>query len=409
MSATSPLVQPWLTVVGLGEDGRDGLSPAANNALAQAALVVGGARHLALVAPLGCETLAWPSPMDQAYAPILARRGEKVVVLASGDPFFYGVGSVLARFIPAEEMTCLPAPSAFSLVASRLGWAQQDCALVTLHGRPLERIIPDLFDGAKIIALSWDGATPGKLATLLTERGFGASRLTICEHLGGPREKVRARVARNFALDDVDALNTIAVDLVADRDAKILSRAPGLPDHFFEHDGQITKAEIRALTLSALAPRRGELLWDIGAGSGSVAIEFLLAEERASAIAVEVNRERAARIRRNALALGTPQLQVVEGRAPEALRELPRPQKIFVGGGVTAAGVLDAALEALAPGGRLVANGVTLETQALLIARHGALGGDLISAQVSRAEKLGSFFALRPALPIAQWSFDKPC
>jgi precorrin-6Y C5,15-methyltransferase (decarboxylating) len=408
MSATSP--QPaWLTLVGLGEDGRDGLSPAANAALAQAALVVGGARHLALAAPFGCETLAWPSPMDLAFPQILARRGEKVVVLASGDPFFYGIGSVLARFIPAEEMTCLPAPSAFSLVASRLGWAQQDCALVTLHGRPLEKIIPHLFDGAKIIALSWDGATPGKLAALLTQRGLGASRLTICEHLGGPREKLRASVAHHFALDDVNALNTIALDLVADRDARIVSRAPGLPDVFFENDGQITKAEIRALTLSALAPRRGELLWDIGAGSGSVAIEFLLTDEKNSAIAIEANGERAARIRRNALALGTPHLQVVEGRAPEALRHLPCPQKIFIGGGVTKAGVLDAALEALAPGGKLVANGVTLETQALLIARHGALGGELMSAQISRAEKLGGFFAMRPALPILQWSFDKPC
>jgi precorrin-6Y C5,15-methyltransferase (decarboxylating) len=396
-------------LIGLGEDGRDGLSPAANAALAQAALVVGGARHLALAAPLGCETLAWPSPMDQAYPHILARRGDKVVVLATGDPFFYGVGSVLARFIPAAEMTCLPAPSAFSLVASRLGWAQQDCALVTLHGRPLERIIPHLFDNAKIIALSWDGATPGKLAALLTRRGFGASRLTICENLGGPRKKIRAVVADDFALADITALNTIALDLVADRGAKILSRAPGLPDHFFEHDGQITKAEIRALTLSALAPRRGEMLWDIGAGSGSVAIEFLLAEENNSAIAIEANAERVARIRRNALALGVPHLQVIEGRAPEALCDLPRPQKIFIGGGVTAPGLLDAALDALAPGGRLVANGVTLETQALLIARRGALGGDLISAQISRAEKLGGFFALRPALPIVQWTFDKPC
>lgn len=399
---------PWLTLVGLGEDGRAGLSPAANEALAQAALVVGGARHLALAAPLAAETLAWPSPMDRAYPQILARRGEKVVVLASGDPFFYGVGSVLARLIPAEEMTCLPAPSAFSLVAARLGWAQQDCALVTLHGRPLERIIPHLSDGAKIIALSWDATTPQKLAALLTERGFSASRLTVCEHLGGPCERVRATVARDFSLSDVEALNTIALDLIASRDAKILSRAPGLPDDFFEHDGQITKAEIRALTLSALAPRRGELLWDIGAGSGSMAIEFLLADEKNVAIAIEANEERAARIRRNALALGTPQLQVVEGRAPEALRDLKRPHKIFVGGGATAPGVLDSALDALAPGGRLVVNGVTLETQALLVARHGALGGALLSAQIGRAEKLGGFSALRQALPILQWTYDKP-
>jgi precorrin-6Y C5,15-methyltransferase (decarboxylating) len=404
MSATAP----WLTLIGLGEDGRAGLSPAANEALAQAQLVVGGARHLALAAPLASEKLAWPSPMDRAYPQILARRGDRVVILASGDPFFYGVGSVLARFIPAEEMACFAAPSAFSLVASRLGWALQDCGLVTLHGRPLEKIIPHLFDGARIIALSWDGATPQKLASMLTERGFGCSRLTICEHLGGPRERIRAAGARDFALDDVEALNTIALDLVAERDAKILARAPGAPDDLFEHDGQITKAEIRALTLSALAPRRGELLWDVGAGSGSVAIEFLLADERNQAIAIEANAERAARIRRNALALGTPHLEVVEGRAPDALCDLKRPQKIFVGGGVTAPGVLDAALGALAPGGRLVVNGVTLETQALLIARRAALGGALMSAQIARAEKLGGFSTLRPALPILQWSWDKP-
>jgi precorrin-6Y C5,15-methyltransferase (decarboxylating) len=385
------------------------LCPAAIAHLTQARLVVGGARHLALVAPLACETLCWPSPMDAAYSQIFSRRGEQVVVLASGDPFFYGVGSVLARKIPPDEMLCLPAPSSFSLVAARLGWAQQDCALVTLHGRPLEKIIPYLQDGAKIIALSWDGATPEKLAALLTKRGFGASLLTICEHLGGPQERVRASLARDFSLADVAALNTMALDLVADRDARILPRASGLPDDFFEHDGQITKAEFRALTLSALAPRRGELLWDIGAGSGSVAIEFMLADEANAAIAIEANSLRAERIGRNALALGTPGLRVVEGRAPEILAGLPRPEKIFIGGGATAPGVIEAALEALLPGGLLVVNGVTLETQSLLVARHAALGGNLLQVQIARAEKLGGFTAFRPALPIVQWIYAKRC
>jgi precorrin-6Y C5,15-methyltransferase (decarboxylating) len=400
---------PWLTLIGLGEDGRAGLSPAAIAHLTQARLVVGGARHLALVAPLDCETLCWPSPMDAAYPEILARRGEKVVVLASGDPFFYGVGSVLARHIPVEEMLCLPAPSSFSLVAALLGWALQNCALVTLHGRPLEKIIPHLHDGARIIALSWDGATPQKLAALLTKRGFGASRLAVCEYLGGPQERVRATLARDFSLADIAALNTIALDLVADRDARILPRAPGLPDDFFEHDGQITKSEFRALTLSALAPRRGELLWDIGAGSGSVAIEFMLADEANAAIAIEANSVRAQRIGRNALALGTPGLRVVEGRAPEILAGLSRPEKIFIGGGATAPGVIEAALEALLPGGLLVVNGVTLETQSLLVARHAALGGNLLQAQIARAEKLGGFTAFRPALPIVQWIYPKKC
>ncbi len=400
---------PWLTLIGIGEDGRAGLTPAAIEALAQARLVVGGARHLALAAPLACETLCWPSPMDGAYSQILARRGEEVVVLASGDPFFYGVGSVLAAKIPAEEMTCLPAPSAFTLVAARLGWAQQDCDLVTLHGRLLERIIPHLQDGAKIIALSWNSETPEKLSRLLAQRGFGASRMTICEHLGGPKERVRATLARDFSLPDVEDLNTVALDLVADGGAKILPRAPGLPDHFFEHDGQITKAEIRALTLSALAPRRGELLWDIGAGSGSVAIEFMLADAKNSAIAIERDSIRAERIKRNALALGTPGLRVVEGKAPEILGDLPRPHKIFIGGGATEPGLIDAALDALLPGGLLVVNGVTLETQSLLVAHHGALGGQMVEARIARAEKLGGFFALKPALPILQWNYAKQC
>lgn len=400
---------PWLVVIGLGEDGRAGLSPAAIAHLAQARLVVGGARHLALVAPLDAETLCWPSPMDAAYPQILARRGEKVVVLASGDPFFYGVGSLLARFVAPEVVLCLPAPSAFSLVAARLGWAQQDCAMLTLHGRPLERIIPHLNDGAKIIALSWDGATPRKLAGLLEKCGFGGSRLTVCEHLGGPKERVRATVARDFALDDVAALNTVALDLVADRDALTLPRAPGLPDDYFEHDGQITKSEFRALTLSALAPRRGELLWDIGAGSGSVAIEFMLADPANAAIAIESNPARAERIGRNALALGTPGLRVVEGEAPESLAALPPPHKVFIGGGATVPGVLETALDALRPGGLLVVNGVTLETQSLLVERHGALGGRLIQAQIARAEKLGGFLSFRPALPIVQWIYTKQC
>jgi precorrin-6Y C5,15-methyltransferase (decarboxylating) len=281
--------------------------------------------------------------------------------------------------------------------------------LLTLHGRPLEKIIPQLYDGGRIIALSWDGATPGKLAALLCARGFGASLMTICEHLGGPRERLRATVARDFALENIAPLNTIALDLIASSDARIISRASGLPDESFEHDRQITKSEFRALALSALAPRRGELLWDIGAGSGSIAIEFLLTDENNAAIAIEASDARAERIARNAKNLGTPHLRVVQGRAPEALRDLPPPHKIFIGGGATVAGVIEAALEALRPGGRLVAHGVTLETQSLFVARYNEIGGQLIEARIARAEKLGGFTTLRPALPILQWIYEKPC
>ncbi len=277
----------WLAVVGLGEDGIDGLSPAARELVAQAAFVVGGRRHLALAGDLAAETCAWPSPIEGALDLIEARRGHPVCVLASGDPFFFGVGTMLMRRFAPSEMICVPAPSAFALAAARLGWSQQDCALISLHGRPLEAIIPHLQPGAKILALSWDDATPAKLAALLAARGMGRSRLTVCEAMGGPRERISEGTAEGFALDDISALNTVALEVVADPDAKILPRAPGLPDEAFEHDGQITKRDIRAITLAALAPRRGELLWDIGAGSGSVAIEWMLADPANRAVAIE--------------------------------------------------------------------------------------------------------------------------
>ncbi|MBV8664297.1 MAG: precorrin-6y C5,15-methyltransferase (decarboxylating) subunit CbiE [Hyphomicrobiales bacterium] len=399
---------PWLSIIGLGEDGLDGLSPAATHLLRQASLVVGGKRHLELVGRLDAETLAWPSPIEEAYPIILARRGQQVCVLASGDPFFYGVGSALARLVDMSEIVSLPSPSAFSLMASRLGWPQQDCALVSLHGRPLERIIPCLSEGARILALSWDETTPAKLASLLTERGLGRSRLTVGEHLGGAKERVRAAFAEAFDLDAISPLNAIALEVAAAPGARLIPRAPGLPDDWFENDGQLTKSEIRAVTLSALAPRRGEALWDIGAGSGSIAIEWLLADPANRAFAIEKNADRAARVMRNAAALGTPGLRLIEGAAPEALIGLPTPDAIFIGGGASAPGVLDAALAALRPHGRLVVNAVTIETQAELSRRFSALGGDLVQLSVARAEKVGGFHGFRPAMPIVQWRYEKP-
>jgi precorrin-6Y C5,15-methyltransferase (decarboxylating) len=399
---------PWLSILGLGEDGLAGLSPAATHLLRQAGLVVGGARHLALVAPLSADTLIWPSPIEDAYPAILARRGEKVCVLASGDPFFYGVGSTLARQIDPREMIVLPAPSTFSLMAARLGWAQQSCALVSLHGRPLERVIPLLADGARILALSWDETTPARLAALLSSRGLGGSRLTVCEHLGGAKERLRSAFAEAFAFDAVSPLNAVALEVAAPPGARLIPRAAGLPDDWFEHDGQLTKREIRAATLSALAPRRGQRLWDIGAGSGSIAIEWMLADPANEAIAIERREDRAARIARNAAALGTPGIKLVQGSAPEALSGLPTPDAIFIGGGATAPGVLDAALQALPAGGRLVVNAVTIETQAELTRRYNALGGELAQLSIARAEKVGAFHGFRPAMPVVQWSYQKP-
>jgi precorrin-6Y C5,15-methyltransferase (decarboxylating) len=329
-------------------------------------------------------------------------------VLATGDPFMYGIGSVLARHISADEILCLPQPSAFSLAAARLGWAQQDCVLATLHGRPLERIAPLLQPGARILVLSWDERTPGALADLLVRRHMGASRLTVCEAMGGPRERLRSVTAAAFALDDIAALNTIALEVVADPGARVRPLTPGLPDDWFEHDGQITKARVRAVTLSALAPQPGELLWDIGAGSGSVGIEWMLAHSANRTLAVEGHPGRAARIARNAAALGVPDLRIVEGQAPPALDGLPKPDAIFIGGGATAPGVIEACVAALHRGGRLVANAVTVESQMVLGAAFSTHGGDLVTLSVAQADPVGRFHGWRPAMPVMQWVWTKP-
>ena len=397
----------WLSIVGIGEDGLDGLSPAARRLIAQASLVVGGARHLKLAGPIPAQTLIWPSPIEGALPEIMAHQGQPVCVLASGDPFFYGVGGLLMRHIPPEEMICLPAPSAFSLAASRLGWSLQDCVTISLHGRALEAVIPHLQPRARVLALSWDGETPAKLAKLLADRGMARSKLVICEAMGGEKEKLRSVVAGEYAFDDIAALNTIALEVVAERGACVIPRA-SLPDAMFEHDGQITKREVRAMTLSALTPRRGELLWDIGAGSGSVAIEWMLRDPANLAVAIERNPERAARIARNAAALGAPSLTIVEGAAPQALAGLPQPDAIFVGGGASEGGLLDILFSALAPGGRLVVNAVTLEGQVELSNRFQRYGGDLVQASIARADPVGRFHTWRPAMPVVQWTLEKP-
>ena len=397
----------WLTIIGLGEDGRAGLGGAALEALAAAELVVGGERHLALVGPLACKSFAWPSPFESGIERVLGQRGANVVVLASGDPFHYGVGATLARRVPAEEIRCFPAPSSFALAASRLGWALQDCVLETLHGRSFARIRRWLQPNAKILALSWDGETPRRLAEELTARGMGGSRIVVLETMGGPRERVREASAETFAEEGVDPLNLVAVEVAAGPGALVIPRAPGLPDEMFENDGQLTKREVRAVTLSSLAPRRGELLWDVGAGSGSVSIEWLLADPMNRAVAIESRSERAARIRRNAEALGTPDLVIVEGDAPDALDGLEAPDAVFVGGGFSP-DVFARAYAALKPGGRFAANAVTVETKAALMALHGEHGGRLVEIAVSHAEPVGRFRGMRPAMAVLHWVLDKP-
>jgi precorrin-6Y C5,15-methyltransferase (decarboxylating) len=333
-----------------------------------------------------------------------------VTVLASGDPFHYGVGDMLMRSFSPEETLCVPQAGAFSLAAARLGWSLQDVSPVSLHGRALEGIVRYLQPGARIIALSWDGETPAKLAALLQARGFGASSMTVLEHMGGSNERVRRTTAAGFDLGTVEALNTIAMEVVGPMSAA-LGLAPGLDDSLFEHDGQLTKRDVRAITVSALAPRQGELLWDVGLGAGSVAIEWLLRHPSLKAIGIEEGAERAARATRNAAALGTPDLCIVQGHAPEALAGLPAPDAVFIGGGLGDAGLFEAVWSALKPGGRLVANAVSLGSEARLIELFQRHGGELTRLEIAKSGKAGTsgkVFVWRPAAPIIQWRVTKP-
>jgi precorrin-6Y C5,15-methyltransferase (decarboxylating) len=402
----------WLSIVGIGEDGIEGLSAAGRELIRSAAVVFGGARHLALAASLirGIPR-PWPVPFDPTVAEVLAQRGRAVCVLASGDPFFHGIGSLLSRHVSCEETLAVPAPSAFSLAASRLLWPLPQTVLLSLCGRSLEFIRPHLHPGARILILTAGGDAPAALARLLCQVGFGPSRVTVLESLGGPRERIRSSPANSFDLDCIDPLNTVAIEAAAEDGARILPRAAGIADELFEHDGQITKREIRALTLSALAPRPGELLWDVGAGSGSVAIEWLLADASLSAIAVERRSDRAARVARNAAAFGVPHLTMIEGSAPAVLEGLAPPDAVFIGGGATTPGMMDAARAALRPAGRLVVNAVALETEIVLLKYQSLWGGTLTRIAISRAGPIGGEDARmtgwRSAMPVTQWAWVK--
>jgi precorrin-6Y C5,15-methyltransferase (decarboxylating) len=403
------VLEPWLSIVGIGEDGIAGLSTQARESIQSATVVFGGARHLSLAASLIRGTQRpWVSPFEDNLPKVLAHRGKAVCVLASGDPFMYGIGGLLSQHVPRQEAVAIPSPSAFSLAASRLQWPLAHTALLCLCGRPVDLVRPHLQPAARILALSSDSRTPAALASLLSELGFAQSTLTVLEALGGPRERIRTARADAFALEAIDALNVVGIDVIAGPGARILARAAGLSDDLFEHDGQITKREIRALTLSALAPRRGEHLWDIGAGSGSVAIEWLLSDLSLTATAVEERADRVARIRRNALTFGVPDLQIVATSAPQGLEGLTTPDAVFVGGGATTPGIIDAARAALRPRGRMVVNAVSLQTEAILLKQYERCGGSLLRVSLARSGALGpDLSGWRPATPLMQWSWVK--
>ncbi|WP_020185719.1 precorrin-6y C5,15-methyltransferase (decarboxylating) subunit CbiE [Methylopila sp. 73B] len=407
----SPDHPRWLTVVGVNEDGLDGLGLAARAALATAEKVVGGARHLALIpaeASPKAERHAWPSPMLPFLDVLVSWRGRPAVVLASGDPLLHGVAATLLGRVGPEEMTVLPAPSAFQLACAAMLWPVASTALVTACGRPVETLAAELHDGARIVLFSADGATPAAAAALLVAHGYGDSAVTVLERLGGPHAAATSLPAHAVGDRSFDALTTIAIACVAGPDARLLPRVPGLPDDAFANDGQITRREVRALTLARLAPLPGALLWDVGAGSGSIGIEWMRAARGARAIALEPRADRAARARANAARLGVPTLDVREAAAPEGLAGLPRPDAVFLGGGATAPGALEICWAALKPGGRLVANAVTLETETKLLAARGTLEGDLVRLQIANAEPVGRMTGWRPAMPVTQFVATKP-
>lgn len=390
---------PWLSIIGLGEDGLSGLSPASRAALDAAEIVFGGPRHLRL-ARAGRRGRAWPVPFD--LAPVLACRGQRVAVLASGDPFWHGAGGSLAARLAPGEWRAFPAPSSFSLAAARLGWRIEDTACLGLHAAPFERLLPMLRPGARAIVLLRDGAAPAALAAWLAARGWGASRLWVMEALGGPRERIRQATAAGFELHGTRPPVAVAVQAAG---GVARAAGPGLPDDAFRHDGQITRAPIRALTLAALAPRAGALLWDLGAGSGSVAVEWALAGGRA--VAVERRGDRIGNISANIAGFGLAEtVAALHSDSIAALPGLPDPDAVFVGGGLTEA--LAAALWArLPPGTRLVANAVTLETEALLAQLHAGHGGTMLRIELAEAAPLGGFRGWQPARPVVQWAVTR--
>ncbi|WP_051807047.1 bifunctional cobalt-precorrin-7 (C(5))-methyltransferase/cobalt-precorrin-6B (C(15))-methyltransferase [Streptomyces sp. NRRL F-2664] len=409
-SAPPPLP---VTVVGVGADGWAGLTAAARSSLSSAEVLIGGPRQLDLLPAAECpgRRVAWPSPLRPAVPTLMAEHaGLRIAVLASGDPMFYGIGRALAEELGPRALLVRPHPSSVSYACARLGWPVEDTEVVTVVGRPVARLAAALHEGRRVLVLSAGAASPGEIAALLCERGFGPSRMRVLEQLGSEREDAYEGTADTWTRPPGDPLNVVAVDCRRDpsHGAPRLGATPGLPDTAYEHDGQLTKRHVRAATLCALAPAPGELLWDIGGGSGSIGIEWMRTHPSCRAVAVERVAERAARITHNAAALGVPGLRVVVGSAPEALAGLPAPDAVFIGGGLTAPGLLDAAWAALAPGGRLVVNTVTLESEAVLAERHRRHGGDLVKLAVAHAVPVGGFTGWRQAMPVTQWSVAKP-
>jgi precorrin-6Y C5,15-methyltransferase (decarboxylating) len=401
-------MQKWLSIVGIGEDGLAGVNPIARTLIDRAEVLVGGARHLAMLPPNDArEKLTWTSPIATSIEALLRRRGQPVCVLASGDPMCYGIGVTLTRSVSVAEITIVPVPSAFSLACARLGWSLTEVETLSLCGRDPALLHAVCYPGARLLVLSAGQHTPAIVAEQLTQRGFGQSRIVILERMGGTHERRVEGTAASWDAVAVADLHTIAVTCMADPGVTGFSRLAGLPDAAYHHDGQLTKREVRAITLAALAPVPGQLLWDVGAGCGSIGIEWMRSDARCRAIAIEPHSTRLRYIADNALALGTPNLRIIAGQAPAALQDLPPPDAVFIGGGLTTANLLVTCWQTLRPGGRLVANAVTVESEQMLLQWHNEWGGELTRVAIQRAAPIGKFRGWKAMAPVTQWAVVK--
>jgi precorrin-6Y C5,15-methyltransferase (decarboxylating) len=394
----------WLHIVGIGEDGIDGLTPATRAVVEAAEVIVGGDRHHGMIAG-DAERIAWPSPFDTLIDVLKSHSGKRVVVLATGDPLWYSVGARIGREIGPSEITYHPQVGAFQLAAARMGWSMADLETLTVHGRPVEQMIAFIQPNQRLLILTTGAETPAQIAGFLAERGFGKSEMTVLAAMGGENEARFDGVADSWD-HDVPAFNTLAVECIAATDAAMLPRVPGLSDDLFQGDGTMTKQEVRAASVAKLMPMRGALLWDVGCGCGSVAVEWMRAARYARAIGIEPRADRRTFAANNALALGVPKLELVDGLVPEALDGLDAPDAIFIGGGLSHE-TFEACWAALRPLGRLVVNAVTLESEAVLLKLYAEHGGDLARIQVSRADAIGRVTGWRPSMPVTQWSLIK--
>ncbi|MBT3703606.1 MAG: precorrin-6y C5,15-methyltransferase (decarboxylating) subunit CbiE [Alphaproteobacteria bacterium] len=400
------MTTPWLFIVGVGEDGLAGLSASARSAFDTSEVIIGGKRHLAMLGKDKRPQVLWDSPLGKTLSKIKRLKGKRTCVLATGDPMTFGVGVTLIKKFGPEQCAVYPHQSAFSLAAARLGWSLADVNTLTLHGRPLSNLNRHLRPNTRLLALANDGHTANQVSKMLTEAGYGESQITVFEHMGGPKEKRHEGIAKTWKRKSKD-LNTIAISCVADPSEPRRAKLAGLPDDLYQHDGQLTKQEVRAVTLAALSPAPNDILWDVGAGAGSVAIEFLRAERTAKAIAIEHNAKRIKNIKANAQNLGVEHLKIIQGRAPQTLMDLEKPTVIFIGGGVGNAKVLQTCWRVLKPGGRLVANSVSIEGETRLFDMMRRYGGTMTQVAISHLDHIGDLHAWRAMRPVIQYRVTK--